>query len=167
MFKDLIKQHSVVTMYPIVSMIITYDSTRAVTVTKKDDQEYYVKMYDLETYEQTFEECFFGKYIKVKEVEQNATGNLFAVVFIDDGIFKLRTFGKETRDFSEIDLTEINFNQKLRLDNFTMPIDEFYDPFITCCFITDNLIFVNLFYNYERTHHHFIWDIEKKDFWQT
>ena len=51
MFKDLIKQHSVVTMYPIVSMIITYDSTRAVTVTKKDDQEYYVKMYDLETYE--------------------------------------------------------------------------------------------------------------------
>ena len=167
MFKDLIKQHSVVTMYPIVSMIITYDSTRAVTVTKKDDQEYYVKMYDLETYEQTFEECFFGKYIKIKEVEQNATGTLFAVVFIDDGVFKLRTFGKEIRDFSEIDQTEINFNQKLRLDNNTMPIDEFYDPFITCCFITDNLIFVNLFYNYERTHHHFIWDLEKKDFWQT
>ena len=58
MFKDLIKQQSVVTMYPIVSMIITYDSTRAITVTKKDDQEYLVKMYDLETYEMKFEESF-------------------------------------------------------------------------------------------------------------
>ena len=47
-FKDLLKQTSVVTMYPIVSMLITYDSTRALTVTKKDDRYYYIKMYDLE-----------------------------------------------------------------------------------------------------------------------
>lgn len=56
-------------MYPIVSMIITYDSTRAVTVTKKDNWEYFVKMYDLETYDCMFEECFKGTYIKLKEVE--------------------------------------------------------------------------------------------------
>ena len=49
-FKDLVKQNNIVTMYPIVSMIITYDSTKAVTVTKKNDQTYYVKQYDLETY---------------------------------------------------------------------------------------------------------------------
>jgi hypothetical protein len=59
-------------MYPIVSMLITYDSTRALTVTKKNEQFYYIKMYDLEKYDLTFEECIGGtpkSYIKFKEVE--------------------------------------------------------------------------------------------------
>jgi hypothetical protein len=42
-------------------MIITYDSTKAVTVTKCNDQEYYVKQYDLESYKMTFEEKIGGK----------------------------------------------------------------------------------------------------------
>ena len=167
MFKDLIKQQSVVTMWPIVSMIITYDSTRAVTVTKKDDQEYFVKMYDLESYELTFEESFKGCYIKLKEVEQNSIGDKYAVTFVDDGVFKMRTFGKVTRDTWEIEANEISFNDKLKIDNYTMPIDDFYDPFINCCFITDNLIFVALHHTYSRTHYHFIWDLTKKDFWFT
>lgn len=45
-----------------------------------------------------------------------------------------------------------------------MPIDDFYDPFITCCFITDDLLFVNLHHNHTRTHYHFIWDIPNKKF---
>lgn len=71
-FKDLLKQTNVITMYPIVTMLITYDSTRALTVTKKDDRFYYIKMYDLEQYDMTFEECIGGgkdSYIKFKEVE--------------------------------------------------------------------------------------------------
>lgn len=59
-------------MYPINSVMISYDSTRAITVTKRNDREYYVKMYDLETYEMTFEEKIGGKpdsYIKLKDVE--------------------------------------------------------------------------------------------------
>ena len=58
-------------------MIITYDSTRAVTVTRKNNAAYYIKMYDLETLEQTFEELFGSEekeatanhYIKMKNVE--------------------------------------------------------------------------------------------------
>lgn len=60
------------TLYPIVSMIITYDSTKTITVTKNNDMEYYVKQYDLESYKMTFEEKVGGKsgqYIKLKEVE--------------------------------------------------------------------------------------------------
>lgn len=98
-------------MYPIVTMIITYDSSRAVTVTKKDDEEYYVKMYDLESYELKFEEKISGNYIKLKEVEQNSAGNFYAIVFIDDGVFKMRTFGKETRDTWGIEASEVNFNE--------------------------------------------------------
>jgi len=72
MFKDMLKQTSVITMFPILSMLITYDSTRAITVTKEDDRFYYIKMYDLEEYNMTFEECIGGgkdSYIKFKEVE--------------------------------------------------------------------------------------------------
>ena len=39
-----------------------------------------------------------------------------------------------------------------------MPIQGFADPFATCSFIDDNRIFVQLFYNYDRTHWHFIYD---------
>ena len=70
-FTDLMKQTNVITMYPIVSMIITYDSSRAVTITRKDDRNYFIKMYGLETYEMTFEEKIGGgpnSYIKLKEV---------------------------------------------------------------------------------------------------
>ena len=42
-------------------MIITYDSTRAVTVTKQSDTAYYIKMYDLNTGELTFEELVGNK----------------------------------------------------------------------------------------------------------
>jgi len=67
-----VKSSNVVTMYPIVSMIITYDSSKAVTVTKRNDREYYIKQYDLESYDLTFEEKIGGgedQYIKLKEVE--------------------------------------------------------------------------------------------------
>ena len=76
-------------MYPIISMLITYDSTRALTVTKKDDRFYYIKMYDLEQYDLTFEECIGtgekGSYIKFKEVEQNSNGSEFVALYNDDG----------------------------------------------------------------------------------
>jgi hypothetical protein len=41
-------------------MIITNDSTKAITVTKRNNSEYYVKQYDLETYDMTFEEKIGG-----------------------------------------------------------------------------------------------------------
>ena len=71
-FNNLLKSTNVTTMYPICSVIISYDSTRAITVTKANEREYYVKMYDLESYELTFEEKIGGRpdcYIKIKEVE--------------------------------------------------------------------------------------------------
>ena len=69
LFTGLLKQTQVITLYPIISLLITYDSTRAITVTKKNDQMHFVKMYDLETYELLFEEKYEGSCIKFKEVE--------------------------------------------------------------------------------------------------
>lgn len=81
---------------------------------------------------------------------------------MDDGKFRLRTFGKVTRDKETIQREEIEFNNVMWFDDYTMPIDEFPDPFITCCFIDDDNIFVNFFYAHTQTHYHFIWDTKRR-----
>ena len=53
-------------------MAISQDSTRTLTVTKRDENESYVKMYSMQTQELTFEEKIGGgedQYIKIKEIE--------------------------------------------------------------------------------------------------
>ena len=149
-------------MYPICTMIITLDSSKAITVTKRNDKEYYVKQYDLEDYTMTFEEKIAGGYIKLKEVEQNSNGSKFAIVYNDDGVFYLRTFGKTNRTDQEIKEDELNINELLGLDNHTMCIQTFPDPFITCCFLSGTNIYINLFHNASLTHYHFIYDYEKR-----
>lgn len=71
-FDSLLKHKQVPTQYPIVSCMISYDSSRAILVSKRDDREFWVRMYDLESYEKTFEEKIGGReesYIRAKEVE--------------------------------------------------------------------------------------------------
>ena len=154
-------------MYPIVSCIITYNSKSAVTVTMASDREYWVKQYSLENYVITFEEKIGGlptSYIKLKEVEQNSKGTYFAITYLDDGIFKLRTFGETTRTEDQIHMDEFNINEALGgMNNHTMPINNFPDPFISCCFVTDELIYVNLFHNDTLTHHHFFYNTKTRE----
>lgn len=147
--------------------MISYNSKLAITVTKKDDTEYFIKMYDLITYKQTFEEKIGGleeSYIKLKEVEQNDGGNFFAIAYADDGYFRIRTFGETARaSMEEITSDELDINMALDIDNYTMPIDNFPDPFINCCFVTDDLIYANLYHTFTTTHHSFIYNHVTKD----
>jgi hypothetical protein len=72
LFSGLTKSKNVSTVHPIVNCSITYNSRSALTVTMKNDREYWVKQHSLETYIDTFEECIGGKevsYIKLKEIE--------------------------------------------------------------------------------------------------
>jgi hypothetical protein len=53
-------------------MMITYDSSRTIAIQKEDDQSFWISMYSLETYEQTFHELVGGtpeSYIKIKDIE--------------------------------------------------------------------------------------------------
>ena len=74
----------------------------------------------------------------------------------------MRTFGKVTRTQEEIESNEVNFNTLLGINNYTMCNQTFPDPFITCSFISDDLIFINLFLNHELKHVHFIYDLVNK-----
>lgn len=146
----MIKASDVDTPYPICTVIITYDSQRAVTVTKKSEQEYYVHMYDLESYKQVFEEKIGGNqgdYIKLKEIEQNSSGKKYALVYFNDGVFYLRTFERTERSDEEIKVNEFEINKFLEIDNYTMVYPGFPDPSITCTFISDDKLFVNLYHN--------------------
>ena len=53
-FKNLLSTQPVVTMYPLVSMAISYDSKKALVITKKNDRESWVSMFDLNTGDLTF-----------------------------------------------------------------------------------------------------------------
>lgn len=153
---NLLKTKKVTTMYPLVSIYITYDSELAITVTKQNEKAYYVKMYSLESQAQYFEEKVGGEldsYIKLKEVEQNNSGKKYAFVYMDNGVFKLRTFGRQTRTAEEIADNEVNINMLLDLDDSTMPHHLFPDPFITCTFVTDTLLFICLYHAAALTHH--------------
>jgi len=113
----------------------------------------------LETYELTFEETIAGGYIKLKEVEQSSDGKKFAIVYNDDGKFYLRTFGKVTRSADEIKSEETDLNALIDINDYTMCNADFSDPFVTCTFISDDRIFISLFYSYAYTHYHFIYDL--------
>ena len=64
-FENLLKTTHVETQYLIQNMELTKDATTAILVTKKDDSEYYIRMFDLETQQMTFSEMVGGSYIKM------------------------------------------------------------------------------------------------------
>jgi hypothetical protein len=97
-FQNLLKTNSIVTQYPIMTMLISYDSQRAISVQVKSDHEAYIVQHSIQTQELTFKMKFGGSetnYIKLKEVQQNSLGSMFAAVYSDDGKFFLRVFTKD------------------------------------------------------------------------
>ena len=47
------------------------------------------------------------------------------------------------------------------MKNHTMPNDGFSDPYIICCFIDSDRLFVALFENQTFNHKHFVYDIKQ------
>ena len=122
-------------------------------------------MYDLKDYSLAFEEPVGDPeaYIKLKEVEQNSTGDYFAIAYLNDGNFRVRTFGEKQRDdYDAILKDELDINAKLNIDNHTMPIDNFPDPYVTCTFLLNDLLYVNLNHSASGMHHMFVYNYVTK-----
>jgi hypothetical protein len=87
-FNDLLETKHVDTANPIVSMIISYDSTRALSITTKSNSEFLIKIFSLDTNELLFIETLGGEskdYIKCKDIEQSPSGGRFVVCYNNDG----------------------------------------------------------------------------------
>ena len=165
LFNNLTNTQLVKTQYDLVSVIITFDSSRVVTCTKNEDTHSIIKQYDLKDNNKlTFEEHYKGNYIKMKDVEQNSRGDYYCTVYMDDGRFRLRHFGKDSNqnvagcdpeivEQSNVNIEgnyfDINLNPLLNLNDYTIPVAGFSDPYITACFIDDDRIFANLLHNVE------------------
>ena len=68
----MLKESRIMTEYPINTCMISYDSKVAVQVQKKGEREYRMQMFDLESYQKTFDEVVGGQqgdYIKIKDIE--------------------------------------------------------------------------------------------------
>jgi hypothetical protein len=82
---------------------------------------------------------------------------------MDNGKFFVRIFGMEQRDQKDAERDELNINDTFSIDDYSIAITDFPDPFITCTFIDDNRLFINFFYTFSQIHCHFIWDYSKKE----
>ena len=116
-FNYLVHSCTVATKHVVVSIAISFDSSLAISITKHNEMEYWIHMYSLTTYLEVFSEKVTGDYIKLKEVAQNAEGNRFAIVYFDDGIFKLRSFTSERRSEKEIEENELDLNQLINISH--------------------------------------------------
>lgn len=87
------------TKFPIVSITITYDCNTIIAVTKADNREYNIKMYNINTLE-VISELWVGggprDFIKLKEVIQNKDGDHYAICYFNDGVFMMKHFGMDS-----------------------------------------------------------------------
>ena len=158
LFENLVKTSHIESKFPIVTAMILYDSSGLLTVTKASEELYFITIYTFKSMAVQIKKEIRGKYIKMKDVEQSLDAKSFVAAYNDDGVFKLRYFSRGYM-FEE---TDLNLNDLLGIDSYTMVVDNLPDPFITCCFVSNHVVFVNLFYNYSLRHFHFLYNIEKK-----
>jgi hypothetical protein len=184
-FSQLLVANEVVTKFPIISMIINYESTRTLTLTygipAEDDNDedvekgiegaYWIKQYSLSTYKLEFQEILGGKkkdFMKCKEIEQSPLGDKYLVCYNNDGVFYFRDFNKyastekKQRTQEEVDCSTVNVNKLLGIKPNTMCHNDFHDPYMTGCFIDQDIIFVSVFENFSLTHYHFFFDLVKR-----
>jgi hypothetical protein len=80
-------------------MIITHTKEHAVAALKVNEHKSYVHIYELMTQELVWEvpigEGKLTQCIKCNELEQNHDGTYFALCYMDDGKFFVKTFGIE------------------------------------------------------------------------
>ena len=93
----MLRQKYVDTEHELVEAEIARDSSRTLCCTRVNEKEFWIKMYNMETLELQFAEQILGDYLKMKLCAQNSTATKFALVYNDNGVFKLRTFGRENR----------------------------------------------------------------------
>lgn len=160
----------VLTEYPIVSCIISYDSTRTIVITKCNDYQFFVRMFDLENDNRL---CFtetIGSgdadtdFIRAKDIVQNIKGNKYAFTYFNNGQYKLRVFDKKERNPRIVEKDDYDLNRLIGVDTSCMAINGFNDPFTTCCFLTDDkLLGVSVYHAPTHCHYHMIINSKKRD----
>ena len=62
----------------------------------------------------------------------------------------------------EKEIERFSINDHFNIDNNTIPIAGFAEPFASCCFIGNDEIYYNFFYKDTKTHNHFTYCPKEK-----
>jgi len=92
----------------------------------------------------TYKKQFMGDYIKMNLIEQSSNGEVFAVAYQDNGKFYIAIFNNEGEDIETIVVSNIIPEEIMNSD--CTPITGFFEPLITCCFIGDDNLFVQIYH---------------------
>ena len=158
LIENLSEQYVIETKLDIISCDFSNDCSKIIVVVKGSDEEFSILLYCTESYQMTFSVTLEGDYIKAKQVSQNKMGNLYAISYIEDEVFKITVFNK-----TDI-LLELDVNEMINLDERVIPIDSVVDPMINTVFIDESTIFVVAYHHSTMQMWHFTYSIIQKQF---
>lgn len=84
-FQNTTKIKNVYTQFDIINIILTYDSKYAIALLMHLEGSYCIRVYGLEDDKQYGEFIIEGTRIKAKDIQQNPTGQIFALPYLDVG----------------------------------------------------------------------------------
>ena len=171
-FEDMVKNTRLETSEPVISISIAFDASMLIVLTNKSDARFIITCYDLKEDQKICGRETFGdddsSFVRIKQIEQYIDSTLYAVVFIEDGEFKLTTLGCESLHENcticcKHRIKDLNLSHLLGLNDYAEPLEDNLDPFIACSFIDEHTLFVNLFHAHPSSmeHYHFFFDMRE------
>jgi hypothetical protein len=98
-------------------------------------------------------------------IEQNYSGDKFAVAYQDNGTFYVSVVSNKGVELDKVKITDL-----LALDPASKPITGFGEPMITCCFLdTENEdLFISVYHRPKKTQYHLKYSfVQKKPLCET
>jgi hypothetical protein len=126
----------------VIEIILNYDSTRCLAICKRnyavdDLDEFAIKIFSLKSFSEKASFPITGKLLRMNEIAQNDSADLFAIAYSMDGEFNVKIL-----DVNGTERYHINVNDVLQLDRNCKPISGVLHPLITCCFLPNNRLFI-------------------------
>lgn len=162
LFQTLTKRYQLSTgVMDIMEMAISYDSKQAIAICKESESVFQVNGYSLLNFELLWENKFEDmEFVRMNFIEQNLAGEIFAIAYQDDGVFRVRVIDNKGETLDDLAVTdEINGNRKENgleaMDSGSKPIEGQNEPLITCCFIAEDDMFISVYHRKDKQQHHF------------
>ena len=86
----------------------------------------------------------------MNQIEQNDAGEIFSLCYQDSGEYFCLVI-----DNTGIVLDKIEIMDILQIDMLSTPIDGFHEPLITCSFLNNDVIFIQMYHRKEKVEYHF------------
>jgi hypothetical protein len=162
MFENLCIQHKISTNeLQIVSAVLSLDSKFALCIVQDvsdpENDRFVLQAFDVETIHKSpsWSIEYNGKNMTMKHIDQNNEGKMYALPYQDNGKYFVSIIdqvnGKE--------ISKIDVNKHVQIDDKSKPIDDIYDPLITCCFTSSDQVFVSTYHRLQKRQHSFYYNI--------